>query len=275
VHSVDLSRPYTCPPTPVGPPVTIAHSQPAILDPILHTVVLISSISAPLSADLRLHYQSFLRPVFQTFALSVLKTRPAMVANEVGALLEKYATGFSYDGIRQAREEMIQKAMHSWVQIGLDCASAAKGILSTMVCERITTHLRDGRATSALCETLSDAAKLLFNQCLARANERIKELAQDHMIITDTHDHHRLTLGAKVMREQVFRGVVVSDNARTVGSEVLAYFDVSSGEFTDGCIRIILYQLMHHLSLQLSLGLLGALKLSGEDLPERCRMWTE
>jgi hypothetical protein len=65
-----------------------------------------------------------------------------------------------------------------------------------------------------------EAVKLALNQCLMRANERIKELAQDHMIIIDTHDRQKLAFRANAVREPVFRGVQVSNNERTIVSEV-------------------------------------------------------
>ena len=130
------------------------------------------------------------------------------------------------------------------------------------------------------------------------------------MIIIGTHDHQRLAVEANA--KQVFQGIQVSDNVRTVANEVsdrAAWtsppFDsplpparctpistvskpflemgfitdvtllVSSGEYIDGCIRIILRQFMHQLPLQLSSELLGALKLSEADLSKRSRMWVE
>lgn len=45
--------------------------------------------------------------------------------------------------------------MHSWVQIGLDCATAAKEILSKDLHENISKQMRDKRATSTLREILS------------------------------------------------------------------------------------------------------------------------
>jgi len=143
------------------------------------------------------------------------------------------------------------------------------------VCESITKQLRDKRATTTLCETLLEAVKFALHECLTRANERIKELAQDHMVIIGTHDHQKLALKANAVREQVVRGAQVSDTVYTVVGEVRAYFDISSSEFIDGCIRIITRQLMHQLMLQLSSELLGALKLSEAGLSKRCKMWVE
>jgi hypothetical protein len=66
-----------------------AHLRPAIMDPITHTVVLVSSISTTLSARLQVSHQSLLKPVFRAFVERVLKTKPDMVANEVQAHLKK------------------------------------------------------------------------------------------------------------------------------------------------------------------------------------------
>ena len=62
--------------------------------------------------------------------------------------------------------------------------------------------------------------KLTFSQCLTRANERIKGLAEDHMVIIDTHDRQTLAIKVNAMRDQVFPGAQVSDNVRTFASEV-------------------------------------------------------
>jgi cytochrome P450 len=159
--------------------------------------------------------------------------------------------------------------------MGLDCATSAKDILSRDICESITKELRDKRATPTLCESLLETVRLALNQCLARTNERIKELAQDHMIIMGTHDHQRLAIEANPLHERVLQGARVSDIVRTVANEVHANFNISSGDYIDGCIRIILRQFMHQLPLQLSSELLGALKLSEPDLSERSRMWVE
>ena len=67
----------------------MAHLEPTILDLVTHTVVLVSSISAALSARLQFSHQSLLKPVFQTFADRVLKTKPVMIAEEVNSLLKK------------------------------------------------------------------------------------------------------------------------------------------------------------------------------------------
>jgi len=253
----------------------MGHLRSNIQDPITHTIVLISGICTTLLARLHLRHQSRLKPVFQTFADKVLKTKPAMAADEVQALLNQYATGFHYDGIQRVREETIHVVMQDWFQIGLDGAASAKDILSRDICESITKQLRDKRATSTLCESLSETVELVLNQCLARANERIKELAQDHMIIIGTHDHQRLATEVNALKGQPIRVAGASDDVRTVTSEVHAYFNISSSEFIDGCIRIILRQLMHEPSLQLSSELLGTLKLNEAGLSERARTWIE
>ena len=81
----------SCPPAlvPAGCSVPTAYLHPTALDPVTHIVVLVSGISATLSARLQLSHQSLLEPVFQAFAERVLKTRPAMVAEEVKTLLKK------------------------------------------------------------------------------------------------------------------------------------------------------------------------------------------
>jgi len=90
---IDLSQVFIAsrPPAPIPgmSSVPTADLQPTALDPVTRTVVLISGISATLSARLQFSHQSLLEPVFQAFAERILKTKAAIVADEVGALLKK------------------------------------------------------------------------------------------------------------------------------------------------------------------------------------------
>ena len=77
-----------CPPTPT-PAGPTAHLRSTILDPVTYTIVLVLGLCTTLFAQIHLSRRSLLKPGFQSFAESVLKTKPIIVVDEVQDLLKQ------------------------------------------------------------------------------------------------------------------------------------------------------------------------------------------